>query len=147
MDDAAHTGDTFAVRCAQAVPADGLGRTVPGAETAGSTGLARLGDQARAPCLFIGALSRNGYSPGNIRSAEFLQNLCAEPGQLRPVQLIRPACRILVHDGVFRHGGHGGEDPEARLLRGVLQFHKGVLIGPVAIYADDHALRLAAMDQ
>ena len=47
---------------------------------------------------------------------------------------------------MFRHGGDSRNDLEAAFLRGILHFHKGILISPVSIYADKGAFRTVSCD-
>lgn len=41
-------------------------------------------------------------------------------------------------DGVLRHGGDRSSNGKTRALCGVQQFHERVLIGAVAVHADQH---------
>ena len=46
---------------------------------------------------------------------------------------------------MFRYGGHGGHHPESSGMGDVGQFHQGVLVGAVAVDADQHGPGAAAL--
>ena len=61
------------------------------------------------------------------------------------VGFIRAPGGELPGDGVLRHRGHTGRHPEPGGLRQVGQLCQGILIGPVAVDADQHRPGAAAL--